>query len=219
MTMRIEEFISAELAARLGARIDPARAMDWPRDPIGHPHKDTIYITVVDRDRMAVSLIYSVYHDFGVSLASEKFGINFNNRAAGFVLTPGHPNEIAGGKRPLHTIIPGMLRREGRVVMPFGVMGGAYQPHGHVRLVSNILDFGMDVQAALDLPRLFHQDGVPQLERGYPAETWRALEAKGHRTSGRDVALGGGQAIWIDHDRGVLVGGTDPRKDGMAHGY
>ncbi|MCL5776965.1 gamma-glutamyltransferase family protein [Limibaculum sp. FT325] len=219
MTYRIEDFVSPRLAAEFAARIDRTRAMAWPTDPIGHPHKDTIYITVVDRDRMAVSLIYSVYHDFGSCLASEKFGINFNNRAAGFVLTKGHPNEIAGGKRPMHTIIPGMLKRDGRVVMPFGVMGGAYQPHGHVRLVSNILDFGMDVQAAQDAPRLFHQDGVVGIERGYAREVWTALEAMGHRTGPREVAIGGSQAIWIDHERGLLIGGTDPRKDGVAHGY
>ena len=218
MTIRVEDFISKGLAAELAGRVDRTRAMEMPTDPIGHHHKDTIYITVVDSDRMAVSLIYSVYMDFGSALASEKFGINFNNRAAGFVLTRGHPNEFAGGKRPMHTIIPAMLKTGGRVTMPFGVMGGAYQPHGHVRFLSNILDFGMDVQKAIDAPRLFHVEGRVEIERGYARDVWTALEAMGHRTAERDVALGGAQAIWIDEERGVLIGGTDPRKDGAALG-
>ncbi|MEM9763903.1 MAG: gamma-glutamyltransferase, partial [Pseudomonadota bacterium] len=190
-----------------------------PTAPLGQNHKDTIYITVVDQDRMVVSLIYSVFHDFGGCLASERYGVNFNNRAAGFTLTEGHPNEAAGGKRPMHTIIPAMLRQGGRVVMPFGVMGGGYQPHGHVRLISNMLDYGLDPQAAQDMARLFHDGGTTFLERGYAANVGQALEAKGHVIGPRDVPLGGSQAIWIDHARGVLIGGSDPRKDGLALGY
>ena len=101
-------------------------------------HRETVYLCVVDRDRMALSLIYSTYHAFGSGLASARFGINFHSRGAGFSLAPGHPNEAAGGKRPMHTIIPAVLRRDGRVVMPFGVMGGAYQPAGHVRFLTNL---------------------------------------------------------------------------------
>ncbi|MEM6942967.1 MAG: gamma-glutamyltransferase family protein [Pseudomonadota bacterium] len=221
MTYPLEDFIGSTLAERLAARIDPERAQPAPANAIdlGSKHKDTIYITVVDRDRMAVSLIYSVFHDFGGCIASERYGINFNNRAAGFNLTEGHPNEAAGGKRPLHTIIPGMLRVDSRVVMPFGVMGGGYQPHGHVRLVSNLLDYGLDPQAAQDMARAFHDDGTTHLERGYDQKVREALTAKGHRIDTQDVPLGGSQAIWIDHDRGVLIGGSDPRKDGLALGY
>ncbi|MEL6197480.1 MAG: gamma-glutamyltransferase family protein [Pseudomonadota bacterium] len=226
MTVPLDTLTGAPLAARLAALIDPDQALspDHPAlaDPLGdhgQPHRDTIYITVVDHDRMAVSLIYSVFHDFGSALASETFGINFNNRAAGFSLTPGHPNEACPAKRPMHTIIPAMLRQSGRVVMPFGVMGGGYQPHGHCRLISNMLDFGMDPQAAQDLPRLFHDGDCTRLENGYPLPVWHALSQKGHSVAARQVPLGGSQAIWIDHDRGVLIGGTDPRKDGLAHGF
>ena len=216
---RLDHLLSPVTAANLAALIDPERAGADPAPRTEAVHRDTIYITVVDRDRMAVSLIYSVYHSFGAGLASGKFGINFQNRGAGFNLTPGHPNEAAGGKRPLHTIIPAMLRQNGRVIMPFGVMGGAYQPTGHVRVLSNLVDFGMDLQAALDAPRCFMGDGGGlELERGYAQEVRAALAAMGHPVITPDVPLGGAQAIWMD-DSGVLIGASDPRKDGCALGY
>ena len=181
-------------------------------------HRDTVYLCVVDRDRMAVSMIYSTYHGFGSGLASTRFGINFQNRGAGFTLTLGHPNEAGGGKRPLNTIIPAMLRREGRLVMPFGVMQGEYQPTGHVRLLSNLLDFGMDPQEAIDAPRSFAWDGELQLETGYDEDVAAELAALGHRVAWRDGPVGGAQAIVIGDD-GVLAGASDPRKDGCALGY
>ena len=134
-------------------------------------HKDTVYLTVVDRDRMAVSLIYSIFHSFGSGIASERYHIMFQNRGAGFNLTPGHPNEAGPGKRPMHTIIPGMLRRDGQLLMPFGVMGGPYQPAGHARLVSNVVDYGMGLQAAIDAPRTFPLAGELHVEAGYGADT------------------------------------------------
>jgi gamma-glutamyltranspeptidase/glutathione hydrolase len=115
--------------------------------------------------------------------------------------------------------MPGMLMRDGRAVMPFGVMGGDYQPVGHVHLLTNLLDYGMDVQAALDAPRVFWRDGAIEAERGIPAAAVAGLRALGHRVIEAPEPLGGGQAIWIDHDRGTLTGGSDPRKDGMAAGY
>ncbi len=173
---RLDHMLSAETAARLAALIDPRRAMASPAKLSEAVHRDTIYLTVVDRDRMAVSLIYSVYHSFGAGLASSKFGINFQNRGAGFTLAEGHPNEAGGGKRPMHTIIPAMLRRDGRVLMPFGVMGGAYQPNGHARFVTNLLDYGMDPQEAIDGPRCFAGAEGFEIETGYArpcARNWR----------------------------------------------
>ena len=155
---------------------------------------------MVDRDRMAVSLIYSIYHGFGSGLASARFGINFQNRGAGFSLTEGHPNEAAGGKRPLHTIIPAMLRRDGRTLMPFGVMGGATSPPGHVRLLSNLLDYGLDPQNAIDAPRSFPgwrrpEAGDRLLRRGRR----QALAATAAtRSNAATTPLGGAQAIVID---------------------
>ncbi|MGL5010230.1 MAG: gamma-glutamyltransferase family protein, partial [Paracoccaceae bacterium] len=215
---RLAHMLSPDTAAKLAALIDPARAMPDPRPLTEAIHKDTIYITVVDRDRMAVSLIYSVFWGFGAGLASRQFGINFQNRGAGFTLEAGHPNEAAGGKRPMHTIIPAMLAHGGRVMMPFGVMGGAYQPAGHARLVTNMLDYGMDVQAAIAAPRSFPDKDGFALERGYAPGVAAALAARGHKVGAPDIPLGGAQAI-VMHDSGVLEAGSDPRKDGCAIGY
>jgi gamma-glutamyltranspeptidase/glutathione hydrolase len=216
-TRRLDHMLSPDTAARLAALIDPARAMPDPAPLAEAVHKDTIYITVVDRDRMAVSLIYSIFWGFGSGLASSKFGINFQNRGAGFTLAEGHPNEAAGGKRPMHTIIPGMIRQGGRVTMPFGVMGGAYQSTGHARFVSNLVDYGMDPQTAIDAPRCFSGAEGLLVERGYSDAVRADLARRGHQVSIPDSPIGGAQAILIDGD--LLVGASDPRKDGCALGY
>ncbi len=217
-TTRLGQMLDVDVARRLAALIDPKRAMASAAPLSEAVHKDTIYITVVDRDRMAVSLIYSIFHSFGSGLASDKFGILFQNRGAGFTLDRWHANEMGPGKRPMHTIIPGMLRENGRVTMPFGVMGGAYQPNGHARFLSNLVDFGMDAQAAIDAPRSFSDAGIMNVERGY-ADTVRAeLHAMGHEVREPETAIGGAQAIRID-ESGYLEGASDPRKDGCALGY
>ncbi|MCF1710560.1 gamma-glutamyltransferase family protein [Tabrizicola sp. J26] len=218
MVRAIDYMLAPETARRLAALIDPKRAMPDPAPLSEAVHRDTVYLTVVDRDRMAVSLIYSVYHAFGSGLASNRFGINFQNRGAGFTLQAGHPNEAAGGKRPMHTIIPGMLRKNSNVIMPFGVMGGAYQPTGHVRFVTNMLDYGLHPQAAIDGPRCFAGATGLEVERGYSERVKNQLAALGHRVIPADGPLGGAQAIGIGED-GVLTGGSDPRKDGCALGY
>ncbi|MEM7488418.1 MAG: gamma-glutamyltransferase family protein [Pseudomonadota bacterium] len=215
---RLDHVLSAETAEALAALIHPRRAMAAARQASEAVHRETIYITVVDRDRMAVSLIYSIFHSFGSGLASDKFGILFQNRGAGFTLDRWHPNEYGPGKRPMHTIIPAMLREAGRVTMPFGVMGGAYQPNGHARVLSNIVDFGMDPQAALDAPRAFSDGGVMKVERGYGERVCIDLYAMGHRVEVPKIPIGGAQAIRID-ESGYLEGASDPRKDGCALGY
>ena len=217
-TARLDHMLSPETAAKLAALIDPKRAMAAAKPLTEAVHKDTVYITVVDRDRMAVSLIYSIFWGFGAGLASTKFGITFQNRGAGFTLEKGHPNEAGPGKRPMHTIIPGMLKRDGRVLMPFGVMGGAYQPCGHARFVSNMVDFGMDPQEAIDAPRCFSGSEGMQVEHGYADSVRAELAAMGHQVSEAHEPIGGGQAIEIGTD-GVLIGASDPRKDGCALGY
>jgi gamma-glutamyltranspeptidase/glutathione hydrolase len=216
-TARLQHMLAPETAAKLAALIDPKRAMPAAAPLTEAVHRDTIYITVVDRDRMAVSLIYSVFWGFGAGLASSKFGINFQNRGAGFTLAEGHPNEAGPGKRPMHTIIPGMIRQAGRVTLPFGVMGGAYQPCGHARFVTNLTDFGMDLQDAIDAPRCFSGAEGMEVERGYPDQVRAELAAMGHPVVVPATPLGGAQAIAMDDD--ILIGASDPRKDGCALGY
>ncbi|MEL6618232.1 MAG: gamma-glutamyltransferase family protein [Pseudomonadota bacterium] len=215
---RLDHMMAPETAAALAALIDPAKAMDNATAISEAVHKDTIYITVIDRDGMAVSLIYSIFHGFGSGIASDRFGILFQNRGAGFTLEAGHPNELMGGKRPMHTIIPGMLAKDGRPIMPFGVMGGAYQPKGHARFVTNVVDFGMTPQDAIDAPRAFSDAGNMKVERGYSDAVRADLADRGHRVTVPDTPIGGAQAILI-RDDGVLEGGSDPRKDGCALGY
>ncbi|WP_208352700.1 gamma-glutamyltransferase family protein [Pseudaestuariivita rosea] len=217
-TERLDHMLSLDTAQKLSALIDRTKAMPSATSIAESVHKDTVYITVVDRDRMAVSLIYSIFKSFGSGLASEKFGILFQNRGAGFTLEEGHPNEAGGSKRPMHTIIPGMLKKNGRVMMPFGVMGGPYQPNGHARFLSNIVDFGMTPQSAIDAPRSFAHMNMLQVERGYSDQVRQELADLGHMVQVPDQPIGGAQAILI-HEDGTLEGASDPRKDGCALGY
>jgi gamma-glutamyltranspeptidase/glutathione hydrolase len=217
-TARLDHMLSLDTAKALAALIDPNRAMDNATTVSEAIHKDTIYLTVVDKDRMSVSLIYSIFHGFGSGIASPEYGVLFQNRGAGFTLDAGHPNEAGPGKRPMHTIIPGMLRENGKVTMPFGVMGGAYQPNGHARFLSNLVDYEQDLQTAIDAPRAFSDQGDMKVERGYSNAVRQELDDMGHNVIIPDTAIGGAQAIRID-ESGVLIGASDPRKDGCALGY
>ncbi len=185
--------------------------------PLMRP-SDTIYLSVIDRDRNAVSFINSTYYSFGSGLVGPKSGVVLQNRGASFRLDPKHPNGIAPGKRPMHTIMPGMALKDGRVLMPFGVMGGDYQPFGHVHFLTNVLDHGLDVQEALDQPRVFCADGRVQAERSLPPAAIAGLQRRGHVVEMANEPLGGGQAILVDWEKGTLTGGSDPRKDGCALG-
>ncbi len=218
-TSRLEHMTAQETGTALAALINPRQANQDARIMSQSVHKDTSLLTVVDKDQMAVSLIYSLFHGFGSGLASDKYGIAFQNRGAGFTLESGHPNELKGGKRPLHTIIPAMLKSKDKTFMPFGVMGGAYQPTGHSHVISNMVDFGMHPQAAIDAPRCFAVDGELQVERGYSDDVRSKLSDMGHNVVVPLKPLGGAQAILIDYDNGVLEGASDARKDGCALGY
>ncbi|WP_186399865.1 gamma-glutamyltransferase [Stappia sp. P2PMeth1] len=216
-----DAFLSSDYLDKLAARISPTtRISEIPPALLG-PSSDTIYLTVVDREGMAVSFINSVYKSFGSGICAPKSGVMLQNRGACFRLEPGHPNCIDGGKRPLHTIIPAMALKDGRPYLSFGVMGGGYQPCGHAHVLSNIVDFGMDPQEAIDAPRMFFDETthVLQAERHVPHETLVGLRDLGHQVEIVAEPIGGGQAILIDRARGVLVGGSDPRKDGCAIGY
>jgi gamma-glutamyltranspeptidase / glutathione hydrolase len=216
----VEEILSDSLADRLAARIDLRRAQtDLP--PFDMPlHRDTVYISVVDRDRNAVSFINSVFDSFGTGLVAPRSGVVLHNRGQSFSLKPGHPNVVAPLKRPLHTIIPGMVTRGGRVEMPFGVMGGYYQAMGHAHLISKVFDYGMDLQEAIDLPRLIPKpDGTRvEAEHTLPAATADELRRRGFDLVPAEDPIGGAQAIRIDWENGTLTGGSESRKDGVALG-
>ncbi|HSD97471.1 MAG TPA: gamma-glutamyltransferase [Sulfuricaulis sp.] len=214
----VKEMLSKEFAARQYARIDPQRVARYPIAPAARAHRDTVYLSVVDHDRNAVSFINSLYYPFGSGMVAGDSGIMLQNRGAGFVLEPGHFNCIAPRKRPLHTIIPAMVYR-GDDILSFGVMGGDYQPMGHVTVLTNWLDFGLDLQEAIDAPRFQPGSGVVALERPIPQEVLKALQQRGHVVSRTELSLGGAQAIYVDARNGVLSAGSDPRKDGCALGY
>jgi gamma-glutamyltranspeptidase/glutathione hydrolase len=217
MRVAVPSLIDKGFAKSLAARIDRARRVELPAAPT--PGGDTVYVTVVDRDRMAVSIINSLYGAFGASIATEKTGIMLHNRGACFAVDPQHPNAIGPSKRPMHTIIPALGMRDGRCELSFGVMGAHFQPMGHAHVVTNLVDFGMDVQAAIDFPRVFFEAEATVVERGISSRTVEALGQRGHKVAVRPLPLGGAQAIAIDWRRGVLIGGSDPRKDGCALGY
>jgi len=226
------ELIAGDYARRRLKLFDPrkaARAVSAgnPRLETG----DTVYLTVVDKDRNVVSLIQSNYGGFGSGNVPDGLGFCIQNRGALFSLEEGHANVVAPGKRPFHTIIPAMVTRDGKPVFSFGVMGGSMQPQGHVQVLLNIIDFGMNIQAAGDAPRFRHggssqpsggvmtDGGEVHLESGVPWPVVRKLMDLGHHIAPQRGGYGGYQGIWIDHARGVLLGGSESRKDGCAIGY
>ncbi|HUQ70210.1 MAG TPA: gamma-glutamyltransferase [Planctomycetaceae bacterium] len=196
-------------------------------------HGDTVYLTVVDKDRNCCSLIQSLYHGFGSQVVPGHVGFAMQNRGQLFALDDTHPNRLEPGKRPFHTIIPAMVTKAGKPWFCFGVMGGDMQPQGHAQVLINMIDFGMNPQAAGDAARMRHggsatPTGLPEeadggmvfLESGFPAETVAKLKALGHQvTVGSPGSYGGYQGILIDWENGVLHGASDPRKDGAAVGY
>jgi gamma-glutamyltranspeptidase/glutathione hydrolase len=217
MTIDVAKLLDKTWARTLAAKIDPARRADLPKMPT--PGDETTFISIVDKDRMAVSFINTLYSNFGHGLCTEKTGVIFTNRGACFTLEPNHPNEFGPSKRPMHTIIPALAMRDNRVAYAFGVMGAHYQPMGHVQIILNLIDYGMDVQQAIEAPRAFFVGEDSAIERGMPAATIEGLKKRGHRVTTPDVPWGGAQVINIDWDRGVLIAGSESRKDGCALGY
>lgn len=193
---------------------------------------DTIYMTVADSDGMMVSLIQSNYAGMGSGLVPDGLGFMFQNRGALFSMEEGHPNVYAPGKRPFHTIIPAFVTKDGEPFLSFGLMGGAMQPMGHVQIVNNIVDFGMNVQEAGDAARYHHagsteptgepqaeNGGVLQVESGVHADVIAELQKRGHEVEVTAGPYGGYQAILWDKENGVYWGATEMRKDGAAQGY
>ncbi|MEX1128829.1 MAG: gamma-glutamyltransferase [Vicinamibacterales bacterium] len=186
-----------------------------------HPqaHGDTIYLTAADKDGNVISLIQSIYESFGAGIVAGDTGIALHNRGALFSLSAGHPNVLAPGKRPFHTLVPAMVLKDGRPWLSFGVMGGDMQPQGHVQVLLNLIEFGMNVQEAGEAPRFRHSSAGLALETAISPEARFGLSDRGHRLINSIGAFGGFQGILIDPKTGVMMGGSDPRKDGLAIGW
>ena len=228
----VQRLVSPDYAAERRKLINPARAARAV-DAGVLQRGDTIYLTTADKDGMMVSLIQSNYRGMGSGMAPPGLGFIFQDRGEQFVLKQGHPNTFAPGKRPFHTIIPAFITRDGKPWVSFGLMGGAMQPQGHVQIVMNLVDFGMNLQEAGDAPRIHHDGstdpagqvvemtdgGVLNLESGFPYETVRELMRRGHKVEFALGPYGGYQAIARDPETGVYAGASESRKDGQAAGY
>jgi gamma-glutamyltranspeptidase/glutathione hydrolase len=216
----VAQLLSKEYARTRAALVDPKRAKcDVPAgQPVG---SDTTYLTVVDKQGNVVSWIQSLYSEFGSGVTVEGMGFLLQNRGAGFTLEPKHPNVLAGGKRPFHTIIPAFMER-GDVHIGFGIMGGANQPLAHAQFVSNLVDYGMNVQAALEAPRFTKRNSTGcdlSIEVRVPASTLQQLSERGHRIAIRreyTQEMGRGQAILHNSKTGLNYAASDPRADGAA---
>lgn len=216
----VNEMTSKSYAKKQFNRIDLNKAK--LRVDSGIPDNgDTIYLTVMDEDNNAVSFINSIYDEFGSGLVAGETGICLQSRGALFSLQEGHVNMLEPHKRPFHTIIPAMVFKDGEFFMTFGVMGGSMQPQGHVQVLLNIVEFGMNIQEAIEAPRFRHYSGLRvMLEPEINAEIRKQLEALGHQIiQHRQGAYGGGQGIIFNQKNGTKMGGSDPRKDGMAAGW
>ena len=229
----VKELISKSYAKMQRARIRLDQAAT--NVPAGDPklaHGDTIYLTVVDKDRNCCSLIQSNYYGFGSQVVPGDVGFAMQNRGTLFALDDEHLNRFEPGKRPFHTIIPAMVTKDGKPYFCFGVMGGDMQPQGHVQVLLNVIDFGMNVQAAGDAARVCHygsqtptgdpmdaNGGSVAIEGGISSDAAKILKSKGHSVVRSPGGYGGYQGILIDWHNGVLHGATEPRKDGAAVGY
>jgi gamma-glutamyltranspeptidase/glutathione hydrolase len=225
--------VSKDYAAERAKLVDMKRAARTvqPGDP-RFGHGDTTFLAVADAEGGMIALIQSNYTGFGSGYAVEGWGFGLHDRGAQFDLRPGRPNSLEPGKRPFHTIIPAFVTREGKPWIAFGVMGGDMQPQGHVQVLVNLVDFGMNLQEAGDAPRYYHTDsseptgttmkdgGVLALEPGIPDQVRRDLARRGHRIrEASPLAFGGYQAVARDPETGVLSGASESRKDGCAMGY
>jgi gamma-glutamyltranspeptidase/glutathione hydrolase len=207
--------LSKDYAARLRERISPARAAASVASDLG---SDTTYLCAVDAAGNGCSFINSLYDRFGSGIVAGDTGVCLHNRGRSFRLVPDHPNALAPGKRPLHTIIPGLATRDGALWATFGVMGALMQPQGHAQLLINLLDHGMSPQEAVDHPRHRHEDGILFVEGRIPEGEIEKLRSMGHRVDvGEDyiIPTGGAQLIRV-LEGGVRACGSDPRKDGCA---
>jgi gamma-glutamyltranspeptidase/glutathione hydrolase len=226
----VERLLSEAYADDRRRLIDPARALPWDRVPsTGSLAGDTVYVAVVDAEGNAVSLIQSLYFGFGSGVVAGRTGVVLQNRGAYFSLDPTHPNRLEPGKRPLHTLIASLAIKDGRPWQVFGCMGADGQPQIHLQAYTAMIDFGLDIQAAVEAPRWLagrFAIGEPRdllnLEGRFPESTLAELARRGHavnRWEAWNELAGHAHGITIDPDSRVLAGGADPRSDGAAIGY
>ncbi|MGH7835692.1 MAG: gamma-glutamyltransferase, partial [Candidatus Binatia bacterium] len=190
---------------------------------VGTAGADTTYIAAADQEGNWVSLIQSVHQSFGCGVVVDGTGICLNNRMPGFNLIPGHPNELQPGKRPAHTLSPAMALKDGKPFLTIGTPGGMGQTQFLAQMICNLLDFGMNVQEAIEAPRWQSESkGRVELEKRFPADVVESLRGKGHEVkvvAPWEPMMGGAEAIMQDPRSGVFMGGADPRRDGYAMGY
>jgi gamma-glutamyltranspeptidase/glutathione hydrolase len=219
MPIGAQELLAPEYLAQRARLIDRRRAQNF--DPGSPPRGGTIYLTAADANGMMVSFIQSNYMGFGSGVVVRGTGISLQNRGFGFSLAAGHPNQVAGGKRPFHTIIPAFVTQDGRPLMSFGVMGGEMQPQGHTQIMVRLADYGQNPQAACDAPRWkVIRDFTVCFEAAMAEPTKAELAARGHRIANIGTGymdFGAGQFIYCLED-GYLAA-SDPRRDGQAVGY
>lgn len=226
-TIPLAELLSDDYIKQRRQLISEERAMQPPTFGLPLAHSDTVYLCTADEEGNACSFINSLYMGWGSGIVAEGTDIFLQNRGANFVLDPSHPNALVGGKRPYHTIIPGMALKDGILWAAFGVMGGFMQPQGHFQVMSAMIDDTLNPQEALNRPRWCLEDGTANstlaLEEGIPVKTMARLAELGHHVrpvSGRGRALfGDGHIIYHNHDNGVWCGGSDPRKDGLVAAF
>jgi gamma-glutamyltranspeptidase/glutathione hydrolase len=226
----MKTLLSKTYAAERRKEIDPKRAGTYKATVLsglstavvdfwGADHGDTIYMTAADGRGNVISLIQSLFASFGSGLVAGETGIALHNRGSGFNLIAGHPNQIGPHKRPLHTLVPAMIMKDGKPWVSFGVMGGDNQAQAHAQVVMNLVDFGMHIQDAGEAARMRHGGTELALESGIGPDVRKLLEARGHTIRDGRGSMGGFQGILIDPRTGVLMGGSDPRKDGLAIGW
>ena len=216
--LSVDYFLNSNLLNQYASTIDIKKAniyslSDFP------DHPDTIYLTVRDKNGMTISFINSLFDAFGSGITAPKSGVLFHCRGRAFNTIEGHPNELNPNKRPVHTIIPAMISKKNKLIGSFGVMGGQYQAAGHAYVLSQMIDFGLNPQLALNHPRIFPNNNVLDVEGDFDLNLINELKLKGHQINYPVPPIGGGQMILIHEEKDVLIGASDWRKDGLAIGY
>ncbi len=216
--LSVNHFLNSKELDKYASSIEMNKAKIYDQSDFPD-HPDTIYLTVRDKNGMMISFINSLFDAFGSGITAPKSGVLFHSRGRAFNTIKGHPNELNPNKRPLHTIIPAMISKDDQLIGSFGVMGGQYQAAGQAYVLSQMIDFGLNPQLAINCPRIFPNNNRLDIENEFDTDVINELKLKGHEINFPVPPLGGGQMILIDDARSILIGASDWRKDGLAIGY